>query len=114
MFKQLRNRRVLPNLSRVLGISAAASLLLSAWQASASINPAGCNANNLTVNIAKNHNNIQNGDTVIFTVTISNPNTPDSCDITLGPSGLVFTCPGPDGSPSGAQTVLIPGGTLLP
>src|ERR1051326_3844765 len=75
--------------------------------------PPGCNANNLIVNIAKNANNVTNGATVTFTVTIQNPSSADTCDITLGANGLVCTCPGPDGSPSGGKTALIPGGTTL-
>jgi len=88
--------------------------LLNSNQAQATQVPPGCTANNLTVNISKNKNNIKNGDSVTFTITVQNPNSPDTCDLTLGPAGLVFNCPGVTGAADGAQTVLIPGNTTLP
>src|ERR1051326_4236868 len=100
--------RIIPQLGLLLVLTLATSFSGLASQA-----PPGCNANNLIVNIAKNANNVTNGATVTFTVTIQNPSSADTCDITLGTNGLVFTCPGPDGTPSGVRTTLIPGGTTL-
>lgn len=76
-------------------------------------NPPGCSANNLNVNIGVRANNITNGTTVEWFVTVQNPALPTSCDVTLGPDGLYFICPGPDGSPTGTRTTLIPGGTTI-
>ena len=75
--------------------------------------PAGCNANNLNVNIGVTANNVTNGTVVTWFVTVQNPNLPSSCAVTLGPEGLFFVCPGPDGNPTGARTTLIPGGTTI-
>ena len=78
------------SLGPIAGLCVATTLLLNSNQASATQSPAGCTANNLSVNIAKNKNNIKNGDTVVFTITVVNPNTADTCDLTLGPAGLVL------------------------
>src|SRR5262244_2674533 len=74
---------------------AAASLVCGARQAAASQSPAGCSANNLIINISKNHNNSTNCTVVTYISTVQNgnPGDPTTCDITLGPNGLVFNCP---------------------
>jgi uncharacterized repeat protein (TIGR01451 family) len=80
----------------------------------ASQDPIGCNANNLNVNVGVNANNVTNGTLVTWVVTVQNPtNLAGSCSVTLGPQGLYFICPGPDGNPTGTKTTLIPGGTTL-
>ena len=111
---QINKESFLRWISPIAGLWVATALLFSSNQAVATQSPAGCTANNLSVNIAKNKNNIKNGDSVIFTITVVNPNTADTCDLTLGPAGLVFNCPGTTGVANGPQTVLIPGGTTLP
>jgi len=75
--------------------------------------PVGCSANNLNVNIGVRANNVTNGTVVTWFVTVQNPNLPTSCAVTLGPEGLYFICPGPDGNPTGTRTTLIPGGTKI-
>jgi len=79
----------------------------------ASQDPPGCTANNLAVSIAVPSNNVTNGTVVTWSVTVVNPNLPTSCSVTLGSNGLYFICPGPDGSPTGTRTTLIPAGTTL-
>lgn len=97
-------------------LSLCAAVLIGTAQRAAwgTQNPPGCSANNLVVNIAVNANNVTNGSIVTWKVTVWNPPDASSCDITLGPSGLYFTCPGGNGLPTGAVTTLIPGGTTLP
>src|SRR5436190_15555961 len=80
--------------------------------------PSGCNANALTINIAKSPSGkIVNGTVVTYTIGIQNFTTDQSgnlgCDIQLGPSGLLFTCPAPDGTPTGTATTLLPPGTII-
>jgi uncharacterized repeat protein (TIGR01451 family) len=89
------------------------SLLMLSLPAQASQSPAGCSANNLNVNIGVTANNVTNGTIVRWTVTVQNPALPTSCDVTLGPQGLYFTCPGASGLPTGARTNLIAGGTRI-
>ena len=91
----------------------AALVLLAQQAAQASQSPAGCSANNLNVNIGVRANNITNGTTVTWFVTVANPANPTSCDVTLGSEGLFFICPGSDGNPNGTRTTLIPGGTTI-
>src|SRR5258707_1246205 len=105
--------RLMRSLSPILGLSIATALWLNSNQAFASQSPGTCNANNLTVNISKNGNNLKNGQSVTFTISVSNPNDPTTCDLTLGPAGLIFNCPGPLGLADGTQTVLVPGGTTM-
>src|SRR4030095_5073457 len=99
-------------------VLAVASVLLGGNQAWAHRSPATCNANNLNVNISKNANNVTNGTVVQFVATIENPvglvGGNQGCDITLGPQGLLFICPGGNGLPTGQTNLLIPGGTVLP
>src|SRR5215467_5112919 len=80
--------------------------------------PPGCNANALTINIAKNPiGSIANNTVVTYTINIQNFTTDQSgnpgCDIKLGPSGLVFNCPAADGTPTGTSTTLLPANTII-
>src|SRR5690349_14101575 len=104
---------IIPRLPGALFLLAMASLTWFDFPALASQSPPGCSANNLIVNIGKSANNVTNGTTVTFTVTVQNPAGPQSCNLTLGPGGLVFTPPGPDGLADGTPTTLIPGNTEI-
>lgn len=88
-------------------------MLLASLPATGAQSPPGCSANNLNVNIGVMANNVTNGTVVTWFVTVQNPDNSTSCDVTLGPEGLYFICPGPDGNPTGQRTTLIPPGTTL-
>src|SRR5436309_10934 len=84
---------------------------VSGGQALAHRSPSNCNANRLTLSLDQNPaGNIVSGQTVTYTVGVFNPGpgTGIGCDVTG--TTVTFTCPGPDGSPSGQTTVL---GTAL-
>src|SRR5207249_10814629 len=69
--------------------------------------PVRCNANRLILSLDQNPaGNIVSGQTVVYTVGVFNPGpgTGIGCDVTG--TTVTFTCPGPDGSPSGQTTVL--------
>src|SRR6184192_2798400 len=86
-------------------------LAVSGGQALAHRSPSNCNANRLTLSLDQNPaGNIVSGQTVAYTVGVFNPGpgTGIGCDVTG--TTVTFTCPGPDGSPSGQTTVL---GTAL-
>src|SRR5213082_2009737 len=86
-------------------------LAVSGGQALAHRSPSNCNANRLTLSLDQNPaGNIVSGQTVTYTVGVFNPGpgTGIGCDVTG--TTVTFTCPGPDGSPSGQTTVL---GTAL-
>src|SRR5438132_5398746 len=82
-------------------------LAISGGQALAHRSPSDCNANRLTPSLDQNPaGNIVSGQTVAYTVGVFNPGpgTGIGCDVTG--TTVTFTCPGPDGSPSGQTTVL--------
>src|SRR5213080_4561857 len=82
-------------------------LAVSGGQALAHRSPSNCNANRLTLSLDQNPaGNIVSGQTVTYTVGVFNPGpgTGIGCDVTG--TTVTFTCPGPDGSPSGQTTVL--------
>src|SRR5256886_4236619 len=82
-------------------------LAVSGGQALAHRSPSNCNANRLTLSIQQNPaGNIVSGQTVAYTVGVFNPGpgTGIGCDVTG--TTVTFTCPGPDGTPSGQTTVL--------
>src|SRR5213592_2497773 len=86
-------------------------LAVSGGQALAHRSPSNCNANRLTLSLDQNPaGNVVSGQTVTYTVGVFNPGpgTGIGCDVTG--TTVTFTCPGPDGSPSGQTTVL---GTAL-
>src|ERR1043165_2849367 len=109
--------------TRLPGAACAAALAMmlafGANKATAGVNsPPGCNANSLAINIAKNPvGSIVSGTVVHYTVPLQNFATDQAnnpgCDIQLGSAGLIFNCPAPDGSPTGQQTPLLPGGTVI-
>src|SRR5437870_2988978 len=80
---------------------------VSGGQALAHRSPSNCNANRLTLSLQQNPaGNIVSGQTVAYTVGVFNPGpgTGIGCDVTG--TTVTFTCPGPDGTPSGQTTVL--------
>src|SRR5213596_671768 len=82
-------------------------LAVSGGQALAHRSPSNCNANRLTLSLDQNPaGNVVSGQTVTYTVGVFNPGpwTGIGCDVTG--TTVTFTCPGPDGSPSGQTTVL--------
>jgi hypothetical protein len=100
-----------------LGAALAALVALTANQANAQGSPPGCNANALSITIAKNPGgNIVLGTVVHYTIVIQNPVTDPggnpACDISL-PNGLSFICPGADGLPDGTTTVIRPNGFVI-
>src|SRR5213595_197542 len=82
-------------------------LRVSGGQALPHRSPSNGNANRLTLSLDQNPaGNIVSGQTVTYTVGVFNPGpgTGIGCDVTG--TTVTFTCPGPDGTPSGQTTVL--------
>src|SRR5438034_2377882 len=82
-------------------------LAVSGGQALAHRSPSNCNANRLTLSLDQNPaGNVVGGQPVVHTVGVFNPGPGPGigCDVTG--TTVTFTCPGPDGSPSGQTTVL--------
>src|SRR5262245_10377157 len=95
-------------LRRALGLAAVMILagLLSASHVTAHQSPTGCTGNNLGLDLLKHKTQIVSGDTVHFTVNVRN-DAPQACDVTG--ANATFTCPGANGSPTGASTVCATG-----
>lgn len=80
--------------------------------------PAGCSQNNLTVDIGKSRTVVRNGDTVSYTVSVSNLDSAQGAACDLTGAQVVFIAPAADGTPTGARTVLAtnvdyPAGTTM-
>jgi hypothetical protein len=90
--------------TRCIGIGLAVIVLFfAAGTVLADISPAGCSANNLSVNFSKDQTQIVSGNTVHYTVTISNGGA-GGCDVT--DTDVVFHCPAADGTPTASNTTL--------
>lgn len=68
--------------------------------------PAGCNGNNLAVDVSSDRTVVRNGDVITYTLTVSNLSTPAAraCDVTG--ATVALTLPAADGSPSGETLTL--------
>src|SRR5262245_56530617 len=86
--------RGLTSLALVCGIA-----LLSVSLTSADQSPAGCLGNLLNLGMLKDKTSIDSGETVTFTVPLSNDSSL-ACDVTAATA--TFRCPAADGTPTGA------------
>jgi hypothetical protein len=84
----------------------AALVLVPTSGAVADQTPAGCTQNNLTLDIGRDRTVVRNGDTINYTVSVSNVDSAQgpACDITG--ATVVFIAPAADGTDTGAHTVL--------
>ena len=75
--------------------------------------PPTCSQNALTAQITRLPNNptIQDGTVVSYTINMDNGVAPVACDATN--VNVFFTCPGPDGNPTGPTTVVATNDTIL-
>lgn len=96
-----------------LGVSsllASLSLLFApAMSAYADQSPAGCNGNRLSTSLIKDKTAVYQGDTITYTVTVSNLSSGSdiACDITN--ATVTLTLPAADGTPTGTVIVLASG-----
>jgi cysteine-rich repeat protein len=94
---KLFKRTIRPLAGLLVGLVA----LVGGQMAWAHESPEGCTGNQADVDVLKDKTSIQNGETVTYTVTISNNDIPTACDIT---ATLTFHCPAADGTPTGIAT----------
>jgi hypothetical protein len=90
----------------VLVIGGAGGMALPASLARADQTPAGCTQNNLVLNIGRDITVVRNGDTIHYTVSVSNLNSAQGPACNISDASVVFTAPAADGTPTGAKTVL--------
>ena len=97
--KPLTRRGIVSSKIACLGVCMAFALLVVASPSVASQSPAGCNTNGVAIDIQKSATNINNGDTVTYTVTIDNGASP-SCD--AANIAIQTFCPDSSGNPTKA------------
>jgi hypothetical protein len=95
-----------------LVLSLAVALLAMNGPVGAAQIPDGCTQNGVLINIEKSATNINNGDTVTYTVSVGNGDFPPTCQ-TVNNKVQGF-CPGPDGNPSATPIVTFPTISMLP
>jgi len=90
-------------------LSALALLFIPALPANADQSPVGCNGNRLNTSIIKNKTAVYQGDTITYTVTVSNLDSGSdlACDITN--ATVQVTLPAADGTPTGSVVTLATG-----
>jgi hypothetical protein len=93
-----------------LGLCLALALLAINSPSFASQSPAGCNTNGVAIDIQKSATNINNGDTVTYTVTLDNGASP-SCD--AANIAIQGFCPDSSGNPT-VSAVVFPTIASLP
>lgn len=93
-------------LSALIALSLA---LLPSAPAIADQSPSGCNGNRLNASLIKDKTEVMQGDTITYTVTISNVNSGSdiACDITN--ATIQVTLPAADGTPTGTVVTLASG-----
>src|SRR5690242_788520 len=112
-----------PNLNRILlrlGAASAGLVVVCAFSlfarvpgVSAHISPANCNANNLVLNFSKDKTIVRPGDTIHYTVNVTNDPTvpsPTPCDVTN--ANVTLTLPAMDGTPTGTVITLASGASF--
>jgi len=74
--------------------------------------PPGCTADNSGLTLTRSGNDINNGDTVTYTISFHNSADALSCDVT--DAVITLTCPGKKGEPSGTVFALAGGASTTP
>ena len=82
------------------------ALFLITTSASAAISPSNCNSNNFTINISKNTNIVVNGQTLIYTVSVTNNDVGGQLACDSNNTSITFFCPDATGAANGASTPL--------
>jgi hypothetical protein len=90
----------------VVVIGCAGGMALPVSLAGADQVPAGCTQNNLVLDIGRDITVVRNGDTIHYTVSVSNLDSAQGPACNISDASVVFTAPAADGTPTGAKTVL--------
>jgi hypothetical protein len=89
----------------LVALACLGTLLLPA-PSGADQNPPNCNQNNLALDIGRDKLIVRNGDTINYTISASNLDSPQGPACNLTGTTFVFIAPAADGTPNGARTVL--------
>ena len=74
--------------------------------ASAVQSPVGCNSNRLNLSIIKDRTSVQQGDTITYTVTISNVDASPALACDIDTATVIITLPAANGTPMGTVVTL--------
>jgi len=104
--RQAYSTRVAQVCAWMLVALACLGTLLVPAPAGADQNPPNCNQNNLALDIGRDKLIVRNGDTINYTISASNLDSPQGPACNLTGTTFVFVAPATDGTPNGARTVL--------
>lgn len=90
----------------LISMTVLGALLLPASPVAADQNPAGCTQNNLAVDIGRDKTIVRNGDTMMYTISAANIDSPQGFACNFTQTTFTFIAPAADGTPTGATTVL--------
>jgi hypothetical protein len=81
-------------------------LLLPAAPAAADQSPMGCTQNNLALDIGRDKTIVRNGDTILYTISAANVDSPQGPACNFTATTFMFYAPAADGAPTGQATVV--------
>jgi hypothetical protein len=90
----------------IISMTALGTLLLPAAPVGAHQDPPGCTQNNLALDIGRDKTIVRNGDTIVYTIAAANVDSAQGSACSFTQTTFIFTAPAPDGTPTGATTVL--------
>jgi len=101
-----------------IGIAAIVACAFLAAPVQAHQSPSGCNSNRLTLSIGKDKTTVQPGDTITYTITLSNVNVSSLIACDIDNATVDVTLPGHNGQPNGtvvnlATNASYPAGTAV-
>ncbi len=85
---------------------ALAVLLLAPTPVAADQNPPTCTQNNLALDIGRDKTIVRNGDTILYTISAANLDSPQGSACNLTGTTFTFVAPAADGTPTGPRTIL--------
>lgn len=93
---------------KIRGAAAAfMAVVLLAAPASAVQSPAGCNGNRLNLSLVKDKTAVQQGETITYTVTVSNLDAAPALACDIDTANVTVTLPAADGTPTGTAVTLV-------
>jgi hypothetical protein len=90
----------------LVSMTALGVLVLPAAPVAADQNPPGCTQNNLALDIGRDKTIVRNGDTILYTISAANVDSPQGSACNFTATTFMFFAPAADGTPTGQATVV--------
>jgi hypothetical protein len=90
----------------LVSIATLTVVVLPGTPVTADQNPAGCTQNNLALDIGRDKTVVRNGETIVYTISAANVDSPQGKACNLTQTTFMFYAPAADGTPTGPQTVI--------